>query len=496
MNDYYTLDTLPGDININIERLCFCHVPLIYIRDWVPTLVGNPGSQPDLFDLEYKEKPYLLMKKSTNKRWGDISFFNFNMEERPTFFPRLTCNDESFRIISEIYRKGNCDETDQLQRYFYEEFNLFGQILNFRSVHVSRRGDPICLIRRSRTVFYYTLYLFYFYQLHEYRAQDIQRMQDLLKSCQSELAPETIRQICPELAAYLDSLPPQPGKEPLDILESASLIHEKLSHWQADQISELIAREVSILIPTYFFTRTHYKNLHPNFRFHALIPLLIDWYESQRTCLSLAEPETSLTCSTKSRETVNTGVLMLDLVDFKTFFNKFNYQKSLQLVKAFQTDIAEIVHQHSGYIYDVAGDSFLVLVQQGSKEETLKVLLDMALDFQCSGWKTRIGLSWVDRPLFEGYVGPLEIGDFELSGPNINIAARLEQKIKQFDNCGILMTADISREKLQNLIDYLCRNRPRFEFKLEEKQFSGIPEMGGPNQVNRYFYITCNAVRC
>ena len=259
---------------------------------------------------------------------------------------------------------------------------------------------------------------------------------------------------------------------------------------QIDEVNELTSRDMSILLPTYFFEKETYRNLHPNFRFHAVIDLLIELQANSQLLLSANKAIEPISLTPRRKLTSNVGILLLDLVDFKRFFNKDNYDNSLNLVKAFQSDITKIIHEYSGYVYKTGGDSFLAVVQKENKKDILTLLLQMALEIQSKPWYTRIGLNWTDQALFEGYIGPLELDEYGIYGADVNIAARLEHKIKEFDNHGILMPAEMTREEVEEILTTYNSNHPTLRFKFEEKCFGGIPEKGGVNQENVYFYIT------
>ncbi len=84
----------------------------------------------------------------------------------------------------------------------------------------------------------------------------------------------------------------------------------------------------------------------------------------------------------------------------------------------------------------------------------------------------------------------MELGEYGIYGADVNIAARLEHKVKDFENHGILMPAMMTKEELQELIAAYTAHHPTARFQYEEAHFGGIPEKGGINQENSYFYIT------
>jgi class 3 adenylate cyclase len=182
--------------------------------------------------------------------------------------------------------------------------------------------------------------------------------------------------------------------------------------------------------------------------------------------------------------TSGAGVLILDLVDYKRFFDTHNHLNSTALTKAFLGAVTEIVHLNGGYVHQTMGDCFVVTVQKESAAQNAKALLKMAVEIQCLPWKTRIGLNLITekQPLHEGYFGPLELGDYRLTSSGINIAARLEAKIKSLNNHGILMPKtgfDIEIKQMKTELD-------EKHFEVQEREYGDIPEQPGQY---KYFYL-------
>ena len=74
MKDYYIVDTLPVNETFIIERINFCHIPLIYVHDTIPILAKDSLNPQGRIELNKKEKMYVLLKKSGKKNGGILVF--------------------------------------------------------------------------------------------------------------------------------------------------------------------------------------------------------------------------------------------------------------------------------------------------------------------------------------------------------------------------------------------------------------------------------------
>jgi class 3 adenylate cyclase len=408
---------------IPVGRLCAIHILLIPIVDTVKSILSPPANK-DSIELGYpRQKKYLLMKKSGKKGWSDISFFNLNKGYKFGKDSLFEVNSQQLKIQ---YQKHNKNRSSELMCHLTSEYNLRGEKLNIRPTENILEGIPY-YFKKSTTTGVETLYLFYFYCLQNTPEDDTS---------------------------------------------------------QTEQIHILASRDMAVFIPFDYFTKAQCSNLHPNFRMHTLIHRLHE-LDLDTDLAKLADGLTPVHhIQSMNTITSGAGVLILDLVDYKRFFDTHNHHNSTALTKAFLGAVTEIVHLNGGYVHQTMGDCFVVTVQKESAAQNAKALLKMAVEIQCLPWKTRIGLNLITekQPLHEGYFGPLELGDYRLTSSGINIAARLEAKIKSLNNHGILMPKtgfDIEIKQMKTELD-------EKHFEVQEREYGDIPEQPGQY---KYFYL-------
>lgn len=417
-------DGLPEIAN----RFCGTHILLIPIVDTVKSIKSLPVNNEGIKLDEEKEKKYLLMKKSGKKGWGDISFFNVNKD-----YPCNSPVTVDFATLKKLYAQYSkfyeesltIDPSDKLKEHLSKEYTLKGEVFDIQPMDM-KNNTPIYFFKESATTGIMTLYLFYFY--------------------------------------YLD------------------LNNSSADAQREQQIRLLASRDMAVFIPLDFFKKEQSANLHPHFKFHDLIHCLHE-PDLNIDLAALCNKLTPVSYIQEMEPITNpTGVLILDLVDYKRFFHENNHENSIHLTKAFHGDVTEIVHSNGGYVYQTMGDGFLVTVQKQTPADNAEALLKMAIEIQNLPWKTRIGLNLIteEQTLYSGYIGPLELGNYGLTSSGINVAARLESKIKKLKNHGILMPA----EEFEDAIN--IKKIPINNFTIKKRKYEGIPEKPGKH---KYIYI-------
>lgn len=482
---------VPSGQNLNVERITILHVLFIYMKDEIldynKVFASGPSDSVSDIQNATRQKNYLLMQKSINK-WDDISFFNMNEDilfshdgdELYVKLPNRT-DVQPFKLdsqdVRDIFKKdtfykdlcayimngesGIKENCQRIKDYLTRKYSIEGLFLNVQPIDVDK---PVAYVRYSKTRSLPTLYVCLFYQITAWKdietiksplMEDFQINGKLREKLFSIIKNDRFSIIGINIDKDSNSNIIQQKENNIEITGN----HQTTSHAlnsvicnniQIDQINELISRNAIQPIPLdFFYVDTNNRNhdvptLHPRFTFHSLAEVLMEKYiDVAEQLFSDSRPHYYIPFHQEIEEGIRkTGFMLIDMVDCKKLFNKKNFSSGNELLKAFQSDIVEIIHKNSGCIISTAGDGIFASVslpeQYSGLSETeisiimYEMLLKIALLIQLIPWETRIGIDIsVDR-FNEGIVGPIELQEYNMLGKNINIASRLEKLIKRF----------------------------------------------------------------
>lgn len=460
------------DENIVIDRVNFTHILLISLIKEQTTVLKKDKELTisNSTKLTSSRKNYLIMKKSRKKRWDDISFYNYNevaLKEEGLFYISNMggCNEKiilsennesnSFKNISGYFNQEKIREyyIKKIKKHLSTEYNIISEIFNIKPIE---NKDEIRYVKKSETSDQTTLYNFFFYYISPYKDYDLNRISNNLKNNKSEL----IKIINKNSFGLFDSIC---GRgEVVDIsvdtdkkiklflkedsiYKSVSIEGKGISLFNSiaeDQINELALRETSIAIPEFVLNNIVFSNLHPNFRFHGVFKKLINNIYMKESIIRIMENNPYSYKMIKKRQNREIGFIMIDLIDCKSFYQSSVPNPGYDYLNAFQNEVVDIIHKNSGYVIQTSGDGIYAVVESpvsersslkpyNCKKNIYEKMIRIALMIQKTGWKTRIGLDFSNNDFFEGFFGPLELGEYTITGTNVNIASRLESKIKK-----------------------------------------------------------------
>lgn len=518
MSDYLTLEMLHEGEHPVIDRVTFSHILLASMYNMVPVIKDRCVKSVD--GLSEERKDYLLMKKSWQSRWGDISFYNFNEDIEITARNKsaitidLPFDGKSGKSVSldstnsesyeELYRlmitsdKVVEKSIYKLRKFLSKDYNIYAEAFN---LDIIQSDKAVYYIKFSRTEAAYTIYFFFFYAPRKYAeireaagfvtrtvslGKNTRKLLDAVNANRNgffanvaegnELRGFEIANDRPA-AKWLKA-----GAEVVDDAKSSML--DFFNAIQADQLVELASRGSSAHIPKFFFGSKYYRMLNPRYRMHSVVDRLNEGYAILGYLtgdMPLFDLDVKYEQSPSRREKSSDqsshrpmGFMMIDLIGCKRFYNQSaDYSKGIDALKAFQNEAADIIHRFSGYVVQTAGDGIYAIVElPGSgmppgrhgrnehKRSIYGLMLKIAALIQETGWETRIGMDFSRDVYYEGILGPLELNDNTITGVNVNIASRLEGKIKDLEliQRGILLPSlvDITdswiRIKLEELV--------------------------------------------
>lgn len=514
MSDYITLSDMAGNGHVGIERITLSHILLVSMHNMVPIIRGK--GEKTVKDLDYERKDYILMKKSRQDRWGDIGFYNYHedlvkvwrgvkgfdlsLPDGGGSLERLVTLDENY--CEKLYRRVSTNRiiTERsvglLRRFLTQEYNIFAEAFNLKPVPTEK---AVYYLLQSQTAMLPTLYFFFFYTPDKYRSlEDVTTLLKRIESLPmlSRLFARVVNTDrhglfdCPRRNGTLEGIGRENGvpflKWNLKGVDIKARVTKNsfafFNDLQADQLIELASFGSSKHMPTSFFGRCAYPMLNPRFRVHRVIDRLnegfglLDYFTGRRKLSDLnieyrqRKPEDDIAGTRRP-----IGIMMIDHINCKRFYEQAtDFGRAIDALKAFQNDIADILHRHFGYVIQTAGDGVYAIVQlprgdrawfpSRHRRDSEKIILyglmlTIALLVQETGWETRIGIDYSMDTYYEGILGPMELEDYTITGVNVNIAASLEGKIKTIKDAkhGILMPAtfDMTQEWIEMKIEGL-----------------------------------------
>ncbi len=535
MSRYIDVNSLDGSTELNIERITYVHILLLRFTDAIQPVT-------DLFEIFREgghEICYNLMKKSYKKRWGDISFFNFNEDAifslkgnvlslkmpddtRVFSYNNFSASDKT--MISVLYSLQNSDSAIErnkikIRKNLSDEYNIDGAIINIEAV---KNNEMISYVKKSESRDPYTLYFFHFYYLKKYDNDDLTSLISRIENSQQYYF-NIIKNIIEKnrygcfnflnikwdigLSFIRDQLGHPAGVKIDGGPWGININPELFNLIQEDQINELASREISTFIPCYLLDKNKYMNeqqhdpFHPKYKFHSIVSLILSGsYPNFLT--KIFRDELSVTYRRERHdEAKKIGLMFIDLVDSKQYFKKNNHKSGPKVQKSFQSDMARIITNNYGFIVNTAGDGIYAVIEYPPEEakkysNTIKAeiydrLLRTALEIQGTSWTTRIGVDYSEDYFEEGYIGPLEIGHYTISGKNVNIAARIEKEVKRMGNSknGIIVPGPRGID--EKFINIILNKTGRIDFEVKPIELS-IPEALENNNdvpLTRYFHI-------
>lgn len=307
-NDYFTIDELDKDAEI--QRITFVHSLLLPVVDYSL----NPKTEKE--SLNY----YWLFKKSKNKNWMDISFFNFNADavihKKESVYSVKTSWSEDFiktgslvqsDFINKLYSAINdkCDIViDQLRSNLVKKHNILGSILNIKLI---KSESPTVYFRISKTNNKQTMYICFFYYVDQY--QTVEEFLKIIKDDSYRLENDILKRINNNEYGLYDEIL---KRRKLPLFESMSFDKsnlnclllkykdsdqsimvndisniEILNNLQTGEINLLMRRDDAELIPQYFMDKKNLNN--PFYKLHNAINYISDQNISPWNYLSVSD---------------------------------------------------------------------------------------------------------------------------------------------------------------------------------------------------------------
>lgn len=442
---------------LRIERIVYSEMLIIFIQD-------ERGRNDNVYLYEEPlnkaisiSRPpdlYLLMKRSSRKRWDDISFFNFNFDNKRydeksldvNVFPEIIFNDEKTTdVTKETWEEYN----EKFKRQLSIQMNAAGikhdDFSILRKKMLSEFAFPLDLFRVEPLKFdedYFaesktqpgmmTHYRFRFYLVTRGdKDQIIKTIADRYTEGNDPL----VRILREDFSYEFRDMEIWKGKDQME-----------LRNCQNRVITDLLKKEVCQPIPVDFLKPSVFGTHTKHWKFHTVLHRLVANKEfqillaQQRAKLDRSEPFSKSNSS--DQELFNyietpepAGVecaIFIDLYRFRDVFHEVNARKSHLIQKVYLQDIVSILEKFNCHVEMFAGDGLFATMAFQEKQAGMHIV-KMIEQLLAQVWPIRIGIASTRSfpDLYEGLLAPLHYKKSTFSGKAVNISARLEQKIKE-----------------------------------------------------------------
>lgn len=441
----------------DIQRVVFSYMLIAYLLDKESPgshFVRDKNDRMEQTDISGIHEYYLIGKNSLKKQWRDISLFNTNYDNFHLGIP-LTKEPDFLRdYMNQAAPKLRAG----LHEFLFDEYALPSYLFDIE-LALDPKGRQIieAYATRSETDHRFTLYVFLFYVLCPFRPggnrQNISdRVNALLDLADKEPADALHHSASTKRAQdFRSHLQAHCGlsrgqkliRIGSDEQSSQHLrvewldeqtIHSSrmdLFELQTKAVNAWVLREPALPIALDPLLRKG-STLHPRWKFHGVLKELIEKesiiltseYASHRY-FPYRDESSKRVESESSRD----YMIFVDLRGFRDFFAPENTKHSHRYQKHFLHHACKVLERNGGWIIETAGDGvFANLTDPTAHQEILARFIKEILEIP---WRIRCGIAVTEgSTIYEGLTGPLHLKKHNVSGARVNVAARLESKMR------------------------------------------------------------------